>query len=420
MAAQETALSESDRGLLHGEAGPGAALAMRVVRAVARSMGAPRLVDIASAHVDGCFYVGPVSIDFAKALVDGQAQVRVPTSLNVGSVDQLHPQRWHGSAELASRARTLMDLYSAMGCRPTWTCAPYQLSDRPQFASHIAWGESNAIVFANSVIGARTQRYGDFVDIAAAIVGRAPLAGLHTDEGRLGQVLITVTDLPTEVLVRESFFAVLGHLVGQWCGSRIPVVAGIPGASEDQLKAFGAAAASSGAVALFHVVGVTPEAPTATSAFGGRPPEQVVRVGLEDMRRGWAELSTRRDGNLGAVCVGTPHFSPAEFRQLVDLLAGREVNPRSPLYVNAGRWVYRLVTEQGLAAVLEAAGVRIVTDTCTYNAPVMGPVDGLVMTNSAKWAWYAPRNIGVDVLFADLSACVESAVAGRVVSGAGY
>lgn len=413
-------LSNADEQFLRGERGSGAALAMRVLLAVARSMDAPRLVDIESAHVDGCLYVGPVSIDYVRALVDGDARVSVPTSLNVGSIDQLHPDRWNGSAELATNARTLMDLYTSLGCRPTWTCAPYLLAERPRFGAHVAWGESNAIVFANSVLGARTQRYGDFVDIAAAVVGRAPLAGLHTDDGRLGQVLIDVTGLPGEVIERDSFYAVLGHLVGQWCGSRIPVVDGIHSATEDQLKAFGAATASTGAVALFHIIGVTPEAPTTTRAFGGRPPKQTVRVSLDDLRRGWAELSTRREGTLGAVCIGTPHFSIAEFHRLADLLAGRQVHPRTPLYVNAGRWVYDTIARHGVAASLDAAGVRIVTDTCTYISPILGEMDGLVMTNSAKWAWYAPRNIGVDVLFADLEACVESAVQGRVADHAGF
>ncbi|KUI29313.1 aconitase X catalytic domain-containing protein [Mycobacterium sp. GA-2829] len=414
------ALSESDDRYLAGDHGDGAALAMRVLVAVARSMGASRLVDIESAHVDGCLYIGPISIAFARALVDGAATVSVPTSLNVGSIDQLHPEYWSGSTELADNARTLMELYTRLGCTPTWTCAPYLLRDRPRFGAHIAWGESNAIVFANSVLGARTQRYGDFVDIAAAIVGRAPFAGLHTDEGRRGQVLIDVTGLPDEALTRESFFAVLGHLVGQWCGGRIPVVDGLGGATEDQLKAFGAATASTGSVALFHVVGVTPEAPNLDDAFGGGPPQQIVQVTMEDLRRGWAELSTRNEGTLGAVCIGTPHFSIAEFDQLVGMLDGRRINARTPLYVNAGRWVYDSISERGIASVLTDAGVRIVTDTCTYNTPILGRVDGLIMTNSAKWAWYAPKNIGVDVLFADLDACVQSAVEGKVAAHAGY
>jgi predicted aconitase len=157
---------------------------MRVLVAVARSMGASNLVDIESAHVDGCLYIGPVSIDFVRALVDGDARVSVPTSLNVGSIDRLHPDRWHGSTELANNARTLMDLYTALGCRPTWTCAPYLLRDRPRFGAHIAWGESNAIVFANSVLGARTQRYGDFVTSPQRSSGglRSP-ASTPTSEG---------------------------------------------------------------------------------------------------------------------------------------------------------------------------------------------------------------------------------------------
>ena len=303
------ALTDEDTRYLRGERGTGAALAMRVVLAVSASMGASRLVDIESAHVDGCIYVGSVSIDFARALVDGGARVSVPTTLNVGSVDLQHPRNWNGTAELADNARTLMSLYTALGCEPTWTCAPYLLTPRPRFGAHIAWGESNAIAFANSVLGARTQRYGDFVDIAAAVVGRAPFAGLHTDEGRLGEVLIDVTGLPADAVRRDSFFPLLGHLVGQWCGSRIPVVSGLGSATEDQLKAFGAAAASTGAVALFHIVGVTPEAHTSAEAFGGRPAQAVHRVTIEHLRRAWTELCTRRGGTLAAVCVGTPHFS---------------------------------------------------------------------------------------------------------------
>ncbi len=418
--APATVLSDRDQSCLHGEFGAGMALATRVVLAVAKAMRAPRLVDIESAHVDGCFYVGPVSIDFARSLVEGGARVSVPTSSNVGSIDLRHPDHWHGTAELAGHARTLMALYTDLGCDQTWTCAPYLLARRPRRGSHVAWGESNAIIFANSVIGARTQRYGDFVDIAAAVLGRAPFAGLHTDEGRLGEVLIDVSGLRDDVLSRDAFFPVLGHLVGQWCGGRTPVVDGVPSADEDQLKAFGAACASTGAVALFHVVGITPEAPTRAAAFGNRMPQQVVSVGVEDLRRGWAELCTRRDGTLAAVCIGTPHFSIAEFQTLVDLLGGRRIDPATPLYVNAGRWVHREIERSGIADDLAAAGVQVVTDTCTYNTPIMGKLHGLVMTNSAKWAWYAPKNIGVDVLFADLESCVESAVHGRIVDHGGF
>ena len=162
--------------------------------------------------------------------------------------------------------------YVEMGCRETWTCAPYQLVERPGFGEQIAWAESNAIVFANSVLGARTERYGDFIDICAAITGLVPEFGLHTDEGRLATVVIEVRGVPDATRGRDTFFALLGHVVGRQVGTSVPVIDGIDRATEDQLKALGAAAASSGAVAMFHMVGVTPEASTRRDALGGRLP----------------------------------------------------------------------------------------------------------------------------------------------------
>ena len=156
-----------------------------------------------------------------------------------------------------------------MGCQPTWTCAPYQLPERPAFGEHIAWAESNAIVFANSVLGARTGRYGDFMDICAALTGRVPLAGLHLDDERRASLVLRVEGVREEAFRVDEFYALLGHVVGKAAGSQVAAVVGVPaGVTEDQLKALGAAAASSGAVALVHVVGVTPEAPTLAACAG--------------------------------------------------------------------------------------------------------------------------------------------------------
>jgi hypothetical protein len=177
-------LTESDRSYLRGERGEAAALAMRIVVEMAGVLAADRLIDVASAHVDGCLYHGIAGLEFAERLVAGGARVAVPTTLNVGALDLLHPDRYRGDAETAANARRQMDAYVAMGCRPTWTCAPYQLPGRPAFGQHVAWAESNAIVFCNSVLGARTDRYGDFIDICGALTGRVPFAGLHRDEAR--------------------------------------------------------------------------------------------------------------------------------------------------------------------------------------------------------------------------------------------
>ncbi|MFI7068097.1 aconitase X [Kribbella sp. NPDC050124] len=406
-------LTAEEGEMLGGQYGEGVALAMRVVVGLARIEGAPRLVEITSAHVDSCLYHGQVSLDFAHKLVGLGAKVRVPTTLNVGSMDLLHPglvrDGTDAERETALRGRELMAAYVDLGCTPTWTCAPYQLPNRPGLGEHVAWAESNAIVFANSVLGARTDRYGDFLDICAAITGRAPYSGLQTTEARRGTVVFDCRPLG-EFLRTDLAYPLLGLHVGSAVGGEIPVLIGIPAdVSEDNLKAFGAAAASAGGVALFHAVGVTPEAPTGPL---GELPTYV--VDLETMRRTRRRLSTIDAGQLDAVSVGTPHASYDECRQLANLL--REGPPiRVPFYLSTGRATRDRAAETGVLRTLEAAGVTVVVDTCTYVTAILSPAWKNVMTNSGKWAHYAPGNIGVDVVLGSLAECVASARAGRVV-----
>jgi predicted aconitase len=407
-------LTSDDRAMLGGEAGPAVRLGARLIVRLAEITGADHLVPVSAVHVDGCLYHGPVSIDFARTLADGGGRVRVPTTLNVGAVDLLHPTLFRGDAAVARAARELMSLYLDLGCRPTWTCAPYQLEQRPAFGEHIAWAESNAIVFANSVLGARTERYGDFTDIAAGLIGRVPYAGLHRDEGRHATMLFRVRGLSADLTTSDVMFAALGHLVGRRSGAAVPAIDGIGWASEDQLKALGAAAASSGAVAMFHCIGLTPEAPTLEAACGGRQPAQLVDVGVSDLAAAARELTAAGDERLGAVSVGTPHFSLAEFQDLRALLDGRRVSEHIEFFVSTGRGVLAEVTSRGWLDELSRSGVRVVTDTCTYITPILSPRPGAVMTNSAKWAWYAPNNLGVRAVFGSLRECVESAVRGEV------
>src|SRR5687768_15600951 len=185
-------LNNDQQAQLRGEAGVAVALAMRLVVRMAGITGAPRLIPITRAHIDGCLYHGPASVDFARTLADGGGMVAVPATLNVGAIDFLHPELFRGRADVAAASKELLRYYTAMGCQQTWTCAPYHLPSRPAFGEQIAWAESNAIVFANSVLGARTERYGDFIDICAAMVGHVPDIGLHTDEGRLGHTVVRV------------------------------------------------------------------------------------------------------------------------------------------------------------------------------------------------------------------------------------
>ncbi|MER8547572.1 aconitase X [Mesorhizobium sp. M0684] len=411
-------LTAGDQSMLHGEQGSAAAAAMTILVAFSKAVGARKLLDIAGAHIDGCLYHGQASLDFVERLIEGGGRVRVPTTLNVGSFDLIHPGLVKMPVSQETPARRLMKAHLELGCQATFTCAPYQTRFRPRFGEQIAWGESNAIVFANSVIGARTNRYGDFIDLCCAITGRAPAWGLHLSENRRGQVLFELTDAAFEP--SDALFVGVGLIIGQRAGDRIPVISGLPQPrDEDQLKALGAAAATTGAVALFHAVGITPEAKTPDEALHGLAPEEKIRISRADIHHALARLSSVPDGvQLAAVSLGTPHFSHEEWMRLLPLL--REVGPGKgvPIYVNTGRATLTRLQDEGALAGMEAFGLVPVTDTCTYVTSILERLDGVVMTNSGKWAHYAPGNIGVSVAFGDMEDCVRSAAAGRVVRGA--
>ena len=408
-------LTPDEEAMLAGRAGEAARLSMRILVEMAGVARAERFIPVRSAHIDGGLYHGRAGLDFAERLASSGARVGVPTTLNVSSLDLLHPRLYRGDPDTAAAARRLMDFYIEMGCRPTWTCAPYQLPERPAFGDQIAWAESNAIVFANSVLGARTERYGDFIDICAAITGRVPDAGLHRSENRAGEILFQLSGLRDELLESDVFYPVLGHLIGSEAGTSVAVIAGLPAdTSEDRLKALGAAAASSGAVALFHAVGVTPEAPTIEATFRGGGPRRTVEVTMDGLRAARDVLSTVSEGSLSAVSLGTPHASLAELDELATLLAGGPIHPEIDFFVSTGRGVLAQAETSGTAARLKGAGVQIVVDTCTYITPILSPRPGAVMTNSAKWAWYAPGNIGVEVVFGSTEECVRSAIEGQI------
>lgn len=407
-------LSDEETTLLGGDAGPARQLAMRIVVRMGEILGARELVEIASAHIDGCLYHGDGGTEFAERLVELDGRTAVPATLNVGALDLLHPDRVRSTGRRREMALRQMKAYQALGCRATWTCAPYQSGHRPAAGEHVAWGESNAVAFANSVLGARTNRYGDFMDICCAIAGRAPRTGLHLDENRLATLVVDTDALSAALRDRDVFYPVLGTWLGAAAGDGVAVITGLPPtATEDQLKALGAAAASSGAVGLFHVEGVTPEAPDLATALGGATPESALTPKPAELRAVRDALSTAPSGPIDAVAVGSPHFSMAEFRQLEALLP--PVPFATPFYVCTGRAEHRRLEREGRLAHLENAGVELVVDTCVVVTPVLPPKDGVLMTNSGKFAHYTPSNTGYGVVYGSLEDCVASAARGRVV-----
>jgi hypothetical protein len=409
-------LSERDRAMLAGDRGPAAQLAMSIVVRMAAVYGASELMDVSQAHIDSTIYLGDATLEFAERLASLGARVAVPTSLNVSGVDECGWQDWAVSPEWAAKAARQMLAYERMGASPTWTCAPYQTKMRPAFGQQVAWGESNAIAFANSVIGARTERYPDLLDVCCAITGRVPAVGLHLTENRAGELLLRLERLPQALQEDDQFFAVLGHLVGKLAADSIPVIDGVSvQPAEDQLKAFAAAAASSGRVALFHMVGVTPEAPTLEAAFQGRTVPAATTIGTADLRAARQELTTADGRDLDMVILGSPHFSVAEFRQLAPLVAGRRAHPRVKFLITSGRLMKELAEAAGVLAPIVEFGAQITLDTCILASPMLPAEIQTLMTNSAKYAYYAPSLLNTRVTFGSLADCVRSAIEGRVV-----
>ena len=412
-------LSDKDRQMMDGKRGEAARLAMSILVRMAEVYGATEMMDVTQAHIDGCGLMSTSSLEFAETLASLGGQVSIPTTLNMIPLDLQNWRQFGVPEEFGAKATRLAKAYTAMGCVPTYTCAPYQGYLTPGFGQQIAWAESNAIVYANSVLGARTNRYGDFIDICAAIAGRVPKHGLHLKHNRRGQILLRLVDIGPGIFREDASYSVLGHLIGSLAGDKIPVIEGLPAdASGDQLKALGAAAASSGAVALFHAIGVTPEANSLDEAFQGNAPEQVVDIHLSDLIKARADLSTTTEGaKLDWVILGCPHFSFAEFEHLARLIQAEEaraVHPDVQFIIFSSQTSYSLLQRSDLMDILTGFGVRVTLDTCPFHTPMVPPDVEVIMTNSGKCAYYAPGELDVEVTFGTIADCVRSAVAGCV------
>lgn len=409
-------LTTKDHEMLRGDHGPATKMAMSILVRMAEVAGAQELLDITGAHIDSTVYIGDAGLEFAERLAGLGAKVAVPTTLNVSGLDEHHWQEWSVPNDWARQAYRQMIAYQSMGTIPTWTCAPYQTEMKPSFGQQIAWGESNAIVFANSVLGARTERYPDLFDICCAITGRAPNIGLHRTENRAGELLLNLRGVPEMLQLSDDFYPVLGHFIGKLARDRIPVLDGqciIP--SEDQLKALGAAAASSGAVALFHMVGVTPESPTREAAFQGHDPQESITVTMHMLRESRRELTHTDSEALDMVVLGSPHFSLAEFKSLAPLVRGKRKHPNVKFLVTSSRAMTQLAKQAGFLDLLQDFGAQVTVDTCILTSPMLPTEMKYLMTNSAKFAYYTPGLLGRQITFGSLKDCIASAVEGKVV-----
>ncbi len=401
-------LSEADRAMLAGQSGEAPKLAMETLCIMAVSQGAARLTDVTRVHIDGCIYASPAFLTFARRMADMGARVKVPTTMNAISVDHAN-WRSQGVAEaFGDPASRLADAYVEMGARPSFTCAPYLFADRPEKGEDIAWAESNAVIYANSILGARTVKLPDFLDLCIALTGRAPLSGVYLAQNRAPRRIVEV-DLPEGA--DDAFWPMLGWLAGQAAPDCIPLIRGLEQSrpSEDDLKALCAAFGTTSASPMLHVAGITPEAdlpPVAGAA--------TVRIGPEDFARLW-DMFNAGGGTVDLVALGSPHFSAAECRAFDRALGGRQVDGRVATIITLGRETLAAITADGTAERLRAAGVRLVPDLCwcSISEPVFPPEARVLMTNSGKYAHYAPGLCQREVRFGNLALCADAACTGR-------
>lgn len=404
----ELELDDRDQGMLAGAEGEAVAQAMRILVAMARQQGAARLIDVTRAHIDGCIYAGPANLVFAEAMEAKGGRVRVPTTTNAISVDREGWQRQGVARDFGESAARLADAYVRMGCRPTFTCAPYLLPGAPDRGEPIGWSESNAVIFANSVLGARTAKHADFLDLCIAITGRAPLAGPFLDAERRARVVITV-DLPAGA--DAAAWPLVGYLAGSLAPDRIPLLRGLADAAPtpDDLKALCAAFGTTSAAPMLHVEGVTPEA-----AGAAAPDAPHIAIGRAELVEGWRKLNDGLEA-IDLVAIGSPHASLAECHALAAALAGRPRHPHVAAIVTAGRQVLAEAEADGTRGALAASGVKMIPDLCwcSISRPVFPTEARTVITTSGKYAHYGPGLSGCAVRLGTLTDCADALLSGR-------
>jgi predicted aconitase len=396
-------LTSEEKAMLAGDLGPGVRRAVEIIVALGKIYGARELVAVQSVQVAGVSYknLGDAGLEFLREWAGQGAQVRVPTTLNPAGMDLTHWREMGISEEFARKQMAVIEAFKAMGIVPGCSCTPYLTGNLPAFGQHIAWSESSAVSFANSVLGARTNREGGPSALAAAVTGRTARYGLHLDENRRATHIIEVRCPVTS----EADFGALGYLVGRRVKNGVPHFRGLEDRGQGMLKALGAAMAASGAVALYHVEEVTPEARAENVVITGA--ETVV---IDSLDEGYAALNSPVD-QIDLVSIGCPHASLVEIEEVARWLEGEQV--KAKLWITTARETRVRAQEKGLVERIEAAGGRVVADTCLVVAPIEELGLQSMATNSAKAAFYAPTHSGLVVRFGRLEQCLEAAVTGR-------
>lgn len=402
-------LTAEEQAMLRGSEGPGAKLAMEILTEVGATYDAACLVPVKSCHIVLSTYksIFDAGVEALEKFSSLGAKARVPTTVDPAGMDLERWEHFRTPKAYAEKQWRIVNACKELEFIPVWTCTPYLCGLMPRQGDHLAWTESSAVIFANSILGARTNRETAVIDLAASIAGRTPYHGLHLDENRRGQLYIRVNK-PME---SPEHYNVLGYFLGLAAGTRIPVLDGLkPEAGFEVYKGMGAAAAASGGVAMFHIVGVTPEAPTLESAFGGNDIPEPIVFGEEEFRTTKASMSTATPGKIDAVMVGCPHYTIDEIKKVAALLGGRKIHPDVKFWIYTYKDRLLMAERLGYRKTIEDAGAEFVCDTCMIVSPTEVYGFNRVMTDSGKCSYYAPTQVQSTVVFDSIEECVRCAV----------
>lgn len=418
-------LTAHEQAMLDGARGPARRKAMDLLVRYGEALGAERLVETNNV----CGTVG-ASTPFLReyGLKHGFDAVFSEFSLDSGEVVPIPKVEVHSShlqqgldpehAELQGISSEVVRVYregeaytARLGVQPLNTCAPYTVGNVPKRGEHCAWMESSAVVYINAVLGARTNAEGRESAGAAMLTGRIPYWGYHLDANRLGTHLVEL-DIEVE---STADWGLLGYYIGERVQDRVPVIAGVRAVPDlPRLKHFGAAIASSGGVEMYHLVGITPEAPTVEAAFQENRVGERIRYGLAERRQAYEQVNaTAKDSQIDFVMLGCPHYTLEQIGEACRLLEGRRVHENTSLWIFTPRATREAAERRGYTKIIGDAGGHLMSDTCSALGRVMPKGVRVAAVDSAKQAHYLPAIMGVQCWFGSTEDCIDAAVTGR-------
>jgi predicted aconitase len=394
-------LTEKEQRMLNGEEGYAVRKSMEILVALGEIYGAKSLIKVGSVQVAGVSYhnLGDAGLEFLDELAkDGR--VRVLTTLNPAGMDLENWQELGISREFAEKQNLVIEAFSRMGILVSCTCTPYLIGNLPRYGEHVAWSESSAVTFANSVIGAKTNREGGPSALAAAFVGKTPCYGLHLDENRIPDVHIQVEARLNKI----SDWGALGYSIGKKAENKIPYITGINDAELDELKSFCASVVTYGSKPLFYIKGITP------GAENHSPPKETVVIERKDLKEAYDSINDETS-DIDFVCIGCPHCSVKEISEIAEQLKDKKITANTEFWVATSRSAKQLADKRGYTSIIEKAGGKFACDTCMAVAPLKGRFKALA-TTSAKGCFYSRQN-SMKTKMGSVRECIDAAVTGK-------